>query len=81
MNKGKYLIGEIAKITCVSQKCIRSWEEFLGRVDRITCGQMRYRFYTEEQLEIVMGIKRFLDEGFKLKFAVERAKESLSLTD
>lgn len=78
MNKGKYLIGEVSEITGVSQKCIRSWEEFLGRVARITCGKMRYRFYTEEQLEIVMGIKRFLDEGFKLGFAVAKAKESLS---
>ena len=81
MNQGKYLIGQVSEITGVSQKCIRSWEEFLGNVARITCGKMEYRFYTEEQLEIVKKIKMFIDDGFKLKFAVERAKESLSLTD
>ncbi|RLB75072.1 MAG: hypothetical protein DRH15_14670 [Deltaproteobacteria bacterium] len=78
MDKGKYLIGEVAEISGVSQKCIRSWEDYLGDVFRIQCGRMKYRYYTEEQLEIVKKIKQFLDEGFKLKFAVERAKEALS---
>lgn len=78
MNKGKYLIGEVEKNTGVSQKCIRSWEKFLGDVFRIQCGRMKYRYYTEEQLELINGIKGFLDEGFKLKFAVEKAKETLS---
>ena len=81
MNQGKYLIGQVSEITGVSQKCIRSWEEFLGNVARITCGKMEYRYFTEKQLELIREIKRFLDNGFKLKFAVERAKESLSLTD
>ena len=78
MDKGKYLIGEVAEISGVSQKCIRSWEDYLGDVFRIQCGRMKYRYYTEEQLEIVKKIKQFLDEGFKLKFAVEKAKEALS---
>ena len=81
MDKGKYLIGETAELSGASPKCIRSWEQFLGFVDRIPCGKMRYRFYTEEQLELIKGIKRFIDEGFKLKFAVDRAKDSLSWTD
>ena len=82
MDKGKYLIGQVSEITGASQKCIRSWEEFLGDVFRIPCGKkMRYRYYTEEQLELIKGIKRFIDEGFKLKFAVDRAKDSLSWTD
>jgi DNA-binding transcriptional MerR regulator len=78
MNKGKYLIGEVAEISGASQKCIRSWENHLGPVDRIHCGKMRYRFFTEQQLEIIRAIKQFLDEGFKLGFAVEKAKEALS---
>lgn len=78
MDRGKYLIGQVSEISGASQKQIRSWEEFLGDVFRITCGKMKYRFYTKKQLEIVKEIKRFLDEGFKLKFAVEKAKETLS---
>ena len=78
MNQGKYLIGQVSEITGVSQKQIRSWEDYLGDVFRIQCGKIKYRYYTEEQLEIVKKIKQFLDEGFKLKFAVEKAKEALS---
>ena len=81
MNKGKYLIGEVSEITGVSQKCIRSWEDYLGDVFRITCGKMRYRYYTEEQLEIVKKIKQFLDEGFRLQVATRKAKKSLSWAD
>ena len=81
MNKRNYLIGETAELSGASPKCIRSWEQFLGFVDRIPCGKMKYRYYTENQLELIKGIKRFIDEGFKLKFAVDRAKDSLSWTD
>lgn len=81
MNQGKYLIGQVSKITGVSQKQIRNWEDYLGDVFRIQCGRIKYRYYTEKQLEIVKKIKQFLDEGFKLKFAVEKAKETLSWAD
>jgi len=78
MDKGKYLIGEVAEISGASQKGIRSWEKHLGPVDRIPCGSTKYRFFTERQLEIVKSIKQFLDEGFRLQVAIRKAKESLS---
>jgi DNA-binding transcriptional MerR regulator len=78
MDKGKYLIGEVAEISGASQKCIRSWEKHLGPVDRISCGSMKYRFFSEQQLEIISAIKYFLDAGFRLQVATRKAKETLS---
>lgn len=80
MERGKYLIGEVSKISGASQKRIRSWERFLGHVDRIYCGKMSYRYYTEQQLELVKRIKGYLDKGFRLDFAAKKAKQTFSHT-
>ena len=78
MEHGKYLIGEISKLTGASPKSIRNWEKFIGEVDRIYCGKMSYRYYTERQLQLLKQIKKHVDEGFRLDFAAQKALQTFS---
>jgi DNA-binding transcriptional MerR regulator len=78
MEHGKYLIGEVSEITGASPKSIRNWERYIGDVDRIYCGKMSYRFYTERQLQLIKRIKKYVNEGFRLAFAAQKALQALS---
>lgn len=76
MRDKKYLIGEVSKLTGASPKRIRNWEKYIGKVDRITCGKMSFRYYTEQQVELIKTIKEHVDAGLRLDFAALMALES-----
>lgn len=78
MENKKYLIGEVSKLTRATPKSIRNWERFIGEVDRIICGNMSYRYYTERQVEIIRQIKKNIDKGYRLNFAAAKALQALS---
>ena len=78
MESRKYFIGEVSKLTGASPKSIRNWERFIGKVDRLVCGRMSYRYYTDRQLELIKLIKKNLDEGYRLDHAAEKALQKLS---
>lgn len=69
-------IGQVEKITGVSQKSLRFWEDrgYLPSVQRVICGKRAYRFYGVEDVELITRIKGFLDKGFTLAAASEKAK-------
>ncbi len=78
MDNKTYLIGEVSKLTGASPKSIRNWEKFIGQVDRIVCGNMSYRYYTERQVELIRQIKKNIDKGYRLNFAADKALKALS---
>ena len=72
-----FFISDISKITGIPQKTIRNWEKFLGPVDRLPCGKMKYRYYTKKQLNLIKKAKEFIDEGYCLKVAFQKANTYL----
>ena len=73
MNNRKltYSIGDTSKLTGVSQKQIRNWEErgYIPEAERVVCGERAYRRFTPEQIKIILEIKKHLDKGFTLAHA------------
>ena len=76
MSKFDYSIGDTAKISGASQKQIRNWEAkgHIPKADRIVYGDRAYRRFSLKQVELISKIKGFLDEGYTLPAAAEKAK-------
>jgi DNA-binding transcriptional MerR regulator len=72
-----YSIGDVSRITGVSDKQIRNWEKlnYLKGIERIVCGRRAYRRFTQNQLDQIKEIKKYLDAGFTLKAAVANANK------
>jgi DNA-binding transcriptional MerR regulator len=72
--KQTYSIGDTAKMTGATQKQIRNWEAkgFIPEAGRIASGARAYRRFTLDEIDTICGIKRYLDEGFNLKAAVNK---------
>ena len=78
MNESKektFSIGDTAKITAVSKKQIRNWEAkgYIPEADRVVSGDRAYRRFTPNQVELISSIKNYLDEGFTLSAAAQKA--------
>jgi len=73
--KNTFSIGDTAKMTGATQKQIRNWEAngYIPLADRVVCGERAYRRFTEGQVETIRRIKEFLDEGFTLLAAAQKA--------
>ena len=71
-----YSIGQAAKFCGVTEKQIRHWEEkgHIPESKRIICGERSYRQYTDEDFELISRIKKYLDKGFTLSAAAEKAR-------
>ena len=74
-NKKTFSIGDTAKMSGVSQKQLRNWEarEYIPTVDRVVSGDRAYRRFTMDDVETIRKIKDYLDEGFTLSSAVNKA--------
>ena len=75
MKHPTYSIGDTAKITGASQKQIRNWEArgYIPTAERVVSGERAYRRFTLNQVELISKIKAFLDEGYNLSAAAEKA--------
>ncbi|MFH1982955.1 MAG: MerR family transcriptional regulator [Pseudomonadota bacterium] len=76
MNENRtYSIGDTSKLSGASQKQIRNWEArgYIPEADRVVSGDRAYRRFSQEQVEIIRSIKNYLDEGFTLSAAAEKA--------
>lgn len=68
-------ISDASQTTGFSQRQLRTYEA-RGYIDpplRITCGEIRYRRYTKENLENIKIFKSYLDQGFTLPVAATKA--------
>jgi len=46
--------------------------------DRIAFGQTWMRVYSDDDLELLKEVKRFMDEGYKLQWAFEKARDAMT---
>ena len=71
-----YSIGDVAKITGITEKQLRFWEEkaYIPEPERVNCGDRSYRRYSEEQIEFLKAVKAYLDYGYQLRRAIQLAK-------
>jgi DNA-binding transcriptional MerR regulator len=75
--KKTYSIGDTARITGVTEKQLRHWEEqnYLSDIERTICGERAYRRYSEDQIKLISKMKEYLDMGFTLSAASKKALE------
>jgi DNA-binding transcriptional MerR regulator len=68
-------IGEAAKLCGVTVKKIRHWQTrgFIPEPQRVVCGERAYRQFDDDDLLIIRKIKGYLDAGFRLDVAAEKA--------
>ena len=71
-------IGDTARITSISEKQLRHWEQqnYLNDIERITYGERAYRRYSEDQVKQIGKMKEYLDMGFTLSASARLAKEN-----
>ena len=76
-------IGDTSKITGVSEKQLRYWEnkKILTDIDRVICGERSYRRYTYDQVKFIKRVKECLDVGFTLAASARLAKEKVGEVD
>ncbi len=72
-----YSTGEIEELAGgeISQKQIRYWENkgYIPKAERNICGDIAYRRFTLNQLELIRSIKMYLNQGYTLARAAELA--------
>jgi len=76
MKHPTYSIGNASTMTGASIKQIRNWESrgYIPKADCIQHGDRAYRRFSLKQVELISRIKSFLDEGYTLLAAAEKAK-------
>ena len=70
-----YSISEAARICGVTAKQIRNWEEkgYIPSPARFSCGERQHRQYNEEDLRIISRVRAYLDAGYTLTTAADKA--------
>ena len=73
--KKTYSIGDTAKITGITEKQLRHWEQqgYLSDIERVVCGIRSYRRFSEAQVKQISKMKEYLDMGFTLSAASKKA--------
>jgi len=73
-------IADCSKETGCSQRQLRNYEArgYIKPPVRITCGEIRYRRYTRENIEEIKIFKGFVDQGFTLPIAAAKTAEYLN---
>ena len=80
-SKLTFSIGDASKISGVQQKQIRNWEKngYIPKAERLILGLHEHRRFTPSQVKNLHLIKEYLDAGFTLKVAAQKANgENLS---
>lgn len=78
MKHPTYSIGDASRLTGASQKQIRRWEAkgYIPKAERIVYGDVAYRRFSLKRVERIARIKEFLEKGYTLAAAAEKAKNS-----
>lgn len=73
-------IGEAAKQADISVRRVRYLcdQGYISPPVTSICGDIVYRLFTEDHIVQIKLIKAYQDEGFTLKVAVKKAKESFN---
>ncbi|MBF0507300.1 MAG: MerR family transcriptional regulator [Deltaproteobacteria bacterium] len=72
-------IGEASRRTGVTTNQRRFWHDrnYLHANPRVVCGERTFRQFTEDDLDLIKAIKKFLDAGLRLPVAAQMAQDSL----
>lgn len=70
-----YSIGDAARLTGITEKQLRNWEQrgYIKGVSRVVSGERSYRRYSEDLIHQIESIKALLEEGFTLPAAAAKA--------
>jgi len=70
-----FSIGDTARLTGATQKQIRNWEEkkYIPEAERVVSGVRAYRRFSMDEVETMRLIKEYIDAGFTLKAAAQKA--------
>ncbi len=81
--KETFSIADASKLTGFTPRQLRSHEErgLISLPIRITCGEIKYRRYTPEQITEIKAFKGFLEEGYTLAMASKKALEKSKKED
>ena len=77
MQNKTFSISEVSQMTGVSKNRIREWNEkgFLPSVQMISVGSRLHRRFTYADTELIKRIREYLEQGYVLPVAVEKARE------
>tara|TARA_B100000614_G_scaffold215177_1_gene199326 strand:- start:667 stop:936 length:270 start_codon:yes stop_codon:yes gene_type:complete len=77
--KDSVSIGDASRMTGLSPKQIRTFEErgYIIPALRIISGTLKYRRFCKEHIDNLKALKQFIDEGFTLRAAAEKAKQQI----
>ena len=72
-----FSIKQVSEMTGVSKNRIREWQDkgLLPEVQRISVGSREHRRFTQSDIQQVMRIKEYQEQGYVLKIAADKAKE------
>ena len=67
-------ISDCSKVTGFSQRQLRNFElrGYIDSPERITCGEIRYRRYSDANVKDLKIFKTYLDQGFTLSVAAAK---------
>ena len=73
-----YSIGTVANMVGIPKYKLRHWcDHYLTHIQKIDIGDTQHRRLTEEDVELIRGIKEYHQEGFTLEAAVKNARKDL----
>jgi len=75
--KRTFSIGDTARITGITEKQLRHWEQqgYLSDIERVVCGERSYRRFSEAQIQQISKMREYLDMGYTLKSSAKLAND------
>jgi len=72
-------IADCSRETGCTQRQLRNYEArgYIAHPERITCGEIRYRRFSKENIKEIKIFKNFVDQGFTLKVSAAKTAEIL----
>ncbi|MBU1194089.1 MAG: MerR family transcriptional regulator [Proteobacteria bacterium] len=73
-------ISQASKESNFSERQLRSFEArgYIEAPLKVRCGSIQYRRYTPSHIQAIKIFKKYLDQGYKLAFASQKAFEELA---
>ena len=72
-------INEVSEATGIHPSSLRRWESVgLIAADRKAFGKTWMRVYSDEDVDLLKQVKRLMDEGYKLQWAFEKARDAMT---
>ncbi len=72
-------ISDASKETGFSERQLRSFEArgYIEAPIKVRCGAIHYRRYNQNHIQAIKIFKKYLDQGYKLAFASQKAFDEI----